>query len=102
MSEEARCDGISIVKHVKSLIMRNTPSLALVLLLGYSSTLCLAQESSSQVTRSAQSIEAPRPTPSPKPEVHKRRSIPEVDDAMAKGQHRLFKKHDARASPDEF
>jgi tetratricopeptide (TPR) repeat protein len=66
--------------------------------------LCLAQESSSQATRSAQSVEAPRPTPTstPAPEVHKRRSIPEVDDAMAKGQDLLFKKHDPRASVDEF
>src|ERR1700756_60255 len=64
------------------------------------SALGLAQESSSQATRSAQS--APRPTPSPTPEVHKRRSIPEVDEAMAKGQDLLFKKHDARASVDEF
>jgi len=93
-----------MVKHVESQIMRNTASLALVLLLGYSSTLCLAQESSSQATRSAQSVEAPRPasTPTPTPEVHKRRSIPEVDDAMARGQDLLFKKHDARASVDEF
>jgi tetratricopeptide (TPR) repeat protein len=90
------------VKHVELLRMRNTPSLALVLFLGFSSSLCLAQESSSQATRSAQSVEAPRPRPSPTPEVHKRRSIPEVDDAMAKGQDLLFKKHDARASVDEF
>ena len=90
------------MKHVESLIMQNTLSLALVLWLGFSSPLCLAQESSSQATRSAQSVEAPRPTPTPAPEVHKRRSIPEVDDAMAKGQDLLFKKHDARASVDEF
>src|SRR5579864_4840498 len=66
--------------------------------------LCRAQESSSQATRSAQSVEAPRPTPTstPTPEVHKRRSIPEVDDAMAKGQDLLFKKHDPRASVEEF
>ena len=62
------------------------------------------QKSSSQATRSAQSVEAPRPTPTPTPtlEVHKRRSVPEVDDAMAKGQDLLFKKHDARSSVDEF
>src|SRR5689334_9509466 len=102
MSEKARCDGISIVKLVESLIMRHVPSFALVLLLGASWCLCFAQESSSQATRSAQSAEAPRPTPTPTPEVHKRRSVPEVDDAMAKGQDLLFKKHDARASVDEF
>ncbi|MGZ7059754.1 MAG: tetratricopeptide repeat protein, partial [Candidatus Angelobacter sp.] len=62
----------------------------------------LAQESSSQSTRSAQAAAAPRPTPSPTPEVHKRRSVPEVEDAMAKGQELLFRKHDARASIDEF
>jgi tetratricopeptide (TPR) repeat protein len=84
--------------------MRNTPSLALIFLLGFSFNLCLGQESSSTATRSAQSAEAPRPTPAPAstPEVHKRRSVPEVDDAMAKGQDLLFKKHDARASVDEF
>ena len=82
--------------------MRNTPSLIFTLLLALSSSLLPAQESSSQSTRSAQAAEAPRPTPTPVPEAHKRRSIPEVDDAMAKGQELLFKKHDARASLDEF
>jgi len=82
--------------------MRNTPSLIFTLLLALSSSLLPAQESSSQSTRSAQAAEAPRPTPTPVPEAHKRRSIPEVDDAMAKGQELLFKKHDARASVDEF
>ena len=82
--------------------MRNTPSLIFTLLLALSSSLLPAQESSSQSTRSAQAAAAPRPTPTPVPEAHKRRSIPEVDDAMAKGQELLFKKHDARASVDEF
>ena len=82
--------------------MRNTPSLIFTLLLALSSSLLPAQESSSQSTRSAQAAAAPRPTPTPVPEAHKRRSIPEVDDAMAKGQELLFKKHDARASLDEF
>jgi hypothetical protein len=36
------------------------------------------------------------------PEAHQRRSIPEEEDAMAKGQDLLFKKHDPRASIDEF
>ena len=92
------------MKHVELLIMRNTRSSALAVLLALSSLLCLGQESSSQATRSAQSAEASRPTPSPAaaPEVHKRRFIPEVDDAMTKGQDLLFKKHDARASIDEF
>lgn len=92
------------MKLVESLTMRHVPSLTLILLLGLPWSLCLAQESSSTATRSAQSVEAPRPTPTPTstPEVHKRRSVPEVDDAMAKGQDLLFKKHDARASVDEF
>jgi len=82
--------------------MRNTPSLIFTLLLALSSSLLLAQESSSQNTRSAQAADAPRATPTPTPETHKRRSIPEVDDAMAKGQELLFKKHDARSSADAF
>src|SRR5260370_27987388 len=49
-----------------------------------------------------QSAEAARPTPTPTPQAHKRRSVPEVEEAMAKGQELLFKKHDARASIDEF
>ena len=59
---------------------------------------CFAQEGSSQATRAMQ--QSAQPTPSP--EVHQRRSIPEVEDAMAKGQDLLFKKHDPRASIDEF
>ena len=92
------------MKLVESLIMCRVPSFALVLLLGASWSLCFAQESSSTATRSVQSVEGPRPTPTPTstPEVHKRRSIPEVDDAIARGQDLLFKKHDARASVDEF
>jgi tetratricopeptide (TPR) repeat protein len=64
----------------------------------------LAQESSSTATRAAQPAQASHPSPSPTPavEAHKRRSIPEVEDAMARGQELLFKTHDARASIDEF
>lgn len=61
---------------------------------------CLAQESSSQATRAAQST--PAATPTPTPVTHKRRSVPEVDEAMSQGQELLFKKHDAKASVDEF
>jgi len=84
--------------------MRKSVLLLPIVFFSAVAALCLVQESSSQATRSAQSVEAPRPTPppNPAPEVHKRRSIPEVDDAMAKGQDLLFKKHDARASVDEF
>ena len=81
------------------------PALLTILLFSAIPVFSQSQESSSsQTTRSAQSAEAPRPTPSPTPtaEVHTRRSIPEVEDAMAKGEDLLFKKHDARASLDEF
>lgn len=57
----------------------------------------VAQESSSQATR-AQS----KATPTPGPESRKRRSIPEVEEAMSKGQELLFKQHDAKASVEEF
>ncbi|HEY1938022.1 MAG TPA: tetratricopeptide repeat protein [Candidatus Angelobacter sp.] len=80
--------------------MQNAPLLALLLLLSSASS--FAQESSSRSTRSAQTVDAPRPAATATPESHKRRSIPEVDDAMAKGQELLFKKHDARAAVDEF
>ncbi|MCU1221497.1 MAG: hypothetical protein JWN42_2694, partial [Candidatus Angelobacter sp.] len=80
--------------------MQNTRSFALILILVLSSSLLLAQESSSQTTHSSQSADLPRPTPTP--EHRKRRFVPEVDDAMAKGEDLLFKKHDARASVDEF
>ena len=61
-----------------------------------------AQESSSAATRASQPAQAAQSTPTPAPETHPRRSIPEVEDAMAKGQELLFKKHDPRASLDEF
>jgi tetratricopeptide (TPR) repeat protein len=84
--------------------MRNTPSLALIVLLLLCSPFLSSQESSSQATRSAQRAQTAQPSPSPTPaaEAHKRRSIPEVEDAMAKGEDLLFKKHVARASIDEF
>jgi tetratricopeptide (TPR) repeat protein len=64
----------------------------------------LFAQQSSNVLRATQSTQAPQPTPSPTAgsEAHKRRSIPEVEDAMAKGEELLFKQHDARASLDEF
>jgi len=55
------------------------------------------QESSSQGTRAAQTA-----TPTPTPETRKRRAIPEVEDAMNKGQDLLFRKHDAQGSLAEF
>ena len=59
------------------------------------------QESSSGSTRAAQSSAEPaRATPTP--EARKRRNIPEVEDAMSKGQELLFRKHDPKASLEEF
>jgi len=83
--------------------MRNVYSSVLFILL-FCSSFLLGQESSSQATRSAQSADAPRSSPAatPTPEGHKRRSVPEVDDAMAKGEELLFKKHDAKGSVEEF
>src|SRR5579871_7047066 len=82
--------------------MQNTRLLALILLLAISSVFLCAQQSSSTAPRSTAPAQAAQPTPTPAPEAHKRRSIPEVEDAMAKGEELLFKKHDARASLDEF
>jgi tetratricopeptide (TPR) repeat protein len=80
--------------------MRTLRSFALLLTVFLSSFLLLAQQSSSQATRAAQPAEAATPTPTPL--AHKRRSVPEVEEAMSKGQELLFKKHDAKASIDEF
>jgi tetratricopeptide (TPR) repeat protein len=78
--------------------MRNKNSLALIVLVLLCSSWLLAQESSSQPPRSA----TPSPSPTPTPQSRERRSIPEVEDAMNKGQDLLFKKHDAKASVAEF
>jgi tetratricopeptide (TPR) repeat protein len=60
-----------------------------------------SQESSSRTTRAAQSSAEPaRATPTPEP--RKRRNIPEVEDAMSKGQELLFRKHDPKSSVEEF
>jgi tetratricopeptide (TPR) repeat protein len=82
--------------------MRNTPSFALIVLLWLSSPFLSCQESATQTSRPARPAQAAQPTPSPSAATHTRRSIPEVEDAMAKGENLLFKKHDARASIDEF
>ena len=63
-----------------------------------SSFFLVAQESSSQSTRSAAQAALPTPTP----QSRARRSIPEVEDAMGKGEDLLFKKHDAKAALEEF
>jgi tetratricopeptide (TPR) repeat protein len=83
-------------------LMCNARLFALVLLVLPCSSRLFAQESSSAATRAIQPAQAVQPTPTPAAEAHKRRSIPEVEDAMAKGEELLFKKHDARASLDEF
>jgi tetratricopeptide (TPR) repeat protein len=62
--------------------------------------MCFSQESSSPPSGGTST--ADRPTPTPTPQSRKRRSVPEVDEAMNKGQELLFKQHDARASLDEF
>jgi tetratricopeptide (TPR) repeat protein len=83
--------------------MQNTPSLALIVLL-LCSPFVSSQQGYSQSPRATQPAQATQTAPSPTPvnEIHKRRSIPEVEDAMAKGEDLLFEKHDARASIDEF
>jgi len=68
------------------------------LLLSFVPSFAHSQESSSQATRTA----SPAATPTPTPETRKRRSVVEVEEAMSKGQELLFKKHDAKASIDEF
>lgn len=71
--------------------MRNLRLYAVILSL-LVSIACLAQDSSSV---------RPNASPSPTP-VHRPKSSPERDAAMNKGQELLFKKHDAKASVEEF
>jgi tetratricopeptide (TPR) repeat protein len=88
--------------------MRNLGCFGLILIIALLASLLdspsLAQESSSAAPRATQPAPAAQTTPSPTPAagVHKRRAVPEVEDAMDKGEELLFKKHDARASIDEF
>jgi len=79
--------------------MRKAPSLVLALFFVSSFSLLAQRSASSSQAQPAQTAQS---TPTPAPETHKRRSIPEVEDAMAKGEDLLFKKHDPRASLDEF
>src|SRR5215471_2279527 len=78
--------------------MRNIHLLVIIFLIGAALPVFAQQESSSQATRSAR----PAATPTPTPEARKRRSVVEVEEAMSKGQDLLFKKHDAKASVEEF
>jgi tetratricopeptide (TPR) repeat protein len=78
--------------------MRDIHLLVIIFLICTTLPVFTQQESSSQATRSAR----PAATPPPTPEVRKRRSVVEVEDAMSKGQDLLFKKHDAKASVEEF
>jgi tetratricopeptide (TPR) repeat protein len=80
--------------------MHRAKPLLFLLVLSFAKFTCHSQESSSQATRAAQSSESAKPSPTP--EARKRRNIPEVEDAMSKGQELLFKKHDAKASVEEF
>ncbi len=66
---------------------------AAVFLILFLASSFFAQQSSSQ---------DPQAKPSTTPEVHKRKYSPEVEEAMNKGQELLFKKHDPKASLDEF
>jgi tetratricopeptide (TPR) repeat protein len=59
-----------------------------------------SQESSSQATHAQSSADPARATPTPEP--RKRRNIPEVEDAISKGEELLFRKHDPKASVEEF
>jgi tetratricopeptide (TPR) repeat protein len=81
-------------------MQKSTFLLSLLLMLPVAGSVCFSQESSSQPSRepSAES----RATPTPGPENRKRRSVAEVEDAMSKGEELLFRKHDARASLEEF
>lgn len=64
-----------------------------VLLLSLSAPVLIAQSTA---------WENPRPTPTATPEGHKRRSVPEVEEAMNKGEDLLFKQHNPQAALDEF
>jgi len=86
---------------IQSLVMHQIWRLTLVVLLLLSGAACSGQDSSGQATSSSQSNSTPKATPTP-PESRKRRAIPEVEDAMARGEDLLFKQHDAKASIEEF
>jgi tetratricopeptide (TPR) repeat protein len=79
--------------------MRKSALLFSMFLLSAVAGMGQSQESSSQATRAKQSSEAKA---SPTPDVHKRKYSPEVEEAMSKGQELLFRKHDAKASVEEF
>jgi tetratricopeptide (TPR) repeat protein len=78
--------------------MLNIRSFALIMVILLCSLFLWSQESSSQSQHNAPSAASPTPTP----QSRQRRSVPEVEDAMSKGEDLLFKKHDARAGLDEF
>jgi tetratricopeptide (TPR) repeat protein len=81
--------------------MRNIRSFSFVFLALLCSSLLAAQESSSQRQRPTDHSSTD-PAASPTPQSRQRRSVQEVEDAMGKGEDLLFKKHDARASLEEF
>jgi len=81
--------------------MRKSALLLPVFLFSAIAAMGQPQESSIQATRAAHPSND-QAKPAPTPEARKRRNIPEVEDAMSKGQELLFKKHDPRASVEEF
>ena len=81
--------------------MHKSALLLPILLFSALNSVAQSQESAGPSTRTAQSSADPaRPTPTP--EARKRRNMLEVEDAMSKGQELLFKKHDAKASVEQF
>jgi tetratricopeptide (TPR) repeat protein len=68
-------------------------SLSLFIAFGYS-----AQISTRQAVHSGN----PSATATPTPQSRQRRAVPEVDEAMARGEDLLFKQHNAKAALDEF
>jgi tetratricopeptide (TPR) repeat protein len=86
------------LKHIQSWSMRNSYSFIAAILALLCSAFLVAQEGSSQAPRAVNPVASPTPTP----QSRARRSIPEVEEAMSKGEDLLFKKHDAKAGLEEF
>lgn len=87
---------------IQSKSMQNLRSHIPFVLIALCSSFLFPQQSSSQTRRSATQTATPTPTPTPTPQSRERRSIPEVEDAMSRGEDLLFKKHDAKAALEEF
>jgi tetratricopeptide (TPR) repeat protein len=87
-------------RHIIKLMNRIYP-LCLIFLSFLAASICSAQDSSS---RASQAPNAAIPVASPTPEARsaRRRTSPEVEEAMNRGRELLFKKHDAKAGVEEF